>query len=238
MRIRHWLIACCVTAAFPAHAESRPPIELTDAQLDQLRGRFVMPGRVVSFGVVMSSSWQAANGQVLGGQVSMQMQRGMPAPVFNVTLFDNGRRGALPAGSGQVLGGAGLGQVQGISQSTRSAGDFNTSHNGMNIAVSQGSLPAGVPRGSPVLEATRHDSSLGQVSVAQASGGLRMSIQATGQGSSMQQLGGGSLIQRTDIIGSRNAVENLTQLNVVLGNGPSANDLNAAMAQLTRPGGF
>ncbi|MNU00916.1 hypothetical protein D3C72_2441620 [compost metagenome] len=63
-----------------------------------------------------------------------------------------------------------------------------------------------------------------------------MSIQAAGQGNSMQRIGGGSLIQSADIVSSRNNVENLTQLNVVMSEGgPSINSLNSAMP-LVRPG--
>ncbi|MNO53730.1 hypothetical protein D3C76_441820 [compost metagenome] len=236
MKMRQWLITGLLVAAFPVQGELLKPIELTDAQLAQLRGKFVMPGRIVSFGVIMSSTWQAANGQMLGGEVSMQMQQGMALPVFNVSLSSSGGRGSLPAGTGQVVGGGGLGQVQGVSQSARSAGDFNVTHNGVNIDVRESSQLGRQPHGSTTLGTSVRSSSLGEVRVEPAGGGLQVSIQAAGQGSSMQRIGGGSLTQSTDIISSRNNVENLTQLNVVMSKGsPSINGLNSAMP-LVRPG--
>ena len=123
-----FVLACCLGAALPAPASDLfAPAELSDQELSQLRGRYVLPGRIVSFGVTMSSTWQNASGQVLGARVDLQVRQNLARPVLNVTLVD--RPGDAPppvAGNGQVLGGAGLAQTQGVSQSIRTAGDHNS----------------------------------------------------------------------------------------------------------------
>ena len=39
----------------------------------ELRGRYVMPGRIISFGIVMSSTWTNAVGDTITGKASMQV---------------------------------------------------------------------------------------------------------------------------------------------------------------------
>ncbi len=130
-----FVLACCLGAALPAPASDLfAPAELSDQELSHLRGRYVLPGRIVSFGVTMSSTWQNASGQVLGARVDLQVRQNLARPVLNVTLVD--RPGDAPppvAGNGQVLGGAGLAQTQGVSQSIRTAGDHNSASNGVSI---------------------------------------------------------------------------------------------------------
>ena len=58
------LALACLAASLPVHAETFKPIELKDQELATLRGRYVMPGRIVSFGIVMSSTWQNASAAV------------------------------------------------------------------------------------------------------------------------------------------------------------------------------
>ena len=58
MKTPLWLVVACLAASLPTHAETFKPIELKDQELANLRGRYVMPGRIVSFGIVMTSTWQ------------------------------------------------------------------------------------------------------------------------------------------------------------------------------------
>ncbi|UVE19518.1 hypothetical protein NVV93_09165 [Pseudomonas sp. LS44] len=232
MKTYQWLAGCLIAGSMPLQAANLfQPMELNDHELSQLRGRYVLPDRIVSFGVTMSSSWQNANGQVLGGQLNMQIQQGLAKPVFNVTTF-NGSGQATQAGSGQLIGGEGLNQVQGVVQSTRSAGDFNVSQNGINIDVTHGTQ-APLAEGQNSLANTIQTSDLGVVRINSGNGGLQLAINANGQGSSLQQLGAGGAVQRTDIVGSNNRVENVAALNVMLReNMPSASGLNCAWEQL------
>ena len=68
MKTSTWLVAACLAASLPAHAQFKP-IEIKDQELSELRGRYVMPGRIISFGVVMSSTWQNARGDSIGAVV-------------------------------------------------------------------------------------------------------------------------------------------------------------------------
>ena len=64
--------------------------------------------------------------------------------------------------------------------------------------------------------------------------GVQMAIQASGnQGTSLQQVAQGGLLQNTRLLGSANVVNNMTQLNVVLNNnGMSAGALDCNLTQL------
>ncbi|VTQ04676.1 Uncharacterised protein [Pseudomonas aeruginosa] len=147
-----FVLACCLGAALPAPASDLfAPAELSDQELSHLRGRYVLPGRIVSFGVTMSSTWQNASGQVLGARVDLQVRQNLARPVLNVTLVDRPGNAPPPvAGNGQVLGGAGLAQTQGVSQSIRTAGDHNSASNGVSIEVRHGEAPPPLPGGTPL----------------------------------------------------------------------------------------
>ena len=85
MNIPYWLIAACIAVSLPAQAASTfKPVELKDNEMADLRGRFVMPGRIISFGIVMSSSWTSRNGDLVGASTSMQIQSNTVKPQFYV----------------------------------------------------------------------------------------------------------------------------------------------------------
>ncbi|HCF3449291.1 hypothetical protein ACM7Y2_31540 [Pseudomonas aeruginosa] len=199
-----FVLACCLGAALPAPASDLfAPAELSDQELSQLRGRYVLPGRIVSFGVTMSSTWQNA--------------------------------------SGQVLGGAGLAQTQGVSQSIRTAGDHNSASNGVSIEVRHGEAPPPLPGGTPLEGALALSGEAGTVKVTPNGGALQLAIQASGQGASLQSLGAGGLVQSVALSGNRNLVQNLAALEVMLKDRPGADPaLNCAWEQLRalRPSGY
>jgi len=63
MKSAYWLAAACLVTSLPAYANAGfKPIEIKDQELSELRGRYVMPGRIISFGIVMSSTWRNASG--------------------------------------------------------------------------------------------------------------------------------------------------------------------------------
>ena len=61
-----WLAVVCLAASLPTQAQTFKPIELKDQELASLRGRYVMPGRIISFGVAMTSTWENAKGELIG----------------------------------------------------------------------------------------------------------------------------------------------------------------------------
>jgi hypothetical protein len=169
----------------------------------------------------------------------MQIQAATVKPEFYVsTIKESGNGSALASGTGTVIGGAGLNSSQGVTQSVRAAGDGNTANNNVAINVSEASqAPALVPSQGQALIAGQTISGsngAGSVAVSANGGGVQMAIQASGnQGTALQQVAQGGLLQNTRLLGSANVVNNLTQLNVVLNNnGRSAGALDCNLTQL------
>lgn len=239
MKTSSWLVALCVAASLPVQAQIFKPIEVKDHELDQLRGRYVMPGRIISFGVVMSSTWQNANGDRIGATAALQVQQSTFKPQFYVSMTgENGSGSSTAQGTGSVTGGAGLGTTQGVTQVTRSAGDYNTAYNNVEINVKEASQAPQLdgPQGQALtsggtLSATNN---AGTLAVSSGANGIQMSIQAANnQGSSLQKLADGGLMQATTLLGGNNAVSNVAQLNVVLrDNLPTVGALNCNLDQL------
>ncbi|KJZ55822.1 hypothetical protein [Pseudomonas marginalis] len=225
MNTYRWLTVMCLAASMPAYASSAfKPIELKDAEMADLRGRFVMPGRIISFGIVMSSTWTNAAGDSITGKASMQIDSSTVTPQFYVTTYGSAGNGTPGTpGTGTVVGGAGLGSGQGVTQSVRAAGDGNTANNGVDINVTKNGLAAAniVQSGKALVagDTITGQSGAGQVSISAKNGGLQMAILANNnQGNTVQQIGGGNVLQGTVIQGNSNLINNLTQLNVVMGN--------------------
>lgn len=222
MKIHVLLAVGCIATCISAQA-SNPlqPVELSDQELSLLRGRFIMPGRIVHFGVTMSSVWENASGQVLGGSVKMQASDGMFQPQFNVsTITKNTDQSAPPAGTGQIYGGNGLSSVNGVTQSVRAAGDFNSASNNFAITVKHGDTAPDRGHASQQFTNSIENTRAGNVQIGPSAGGFRIAINALGQGTSLQQLGSGGLQQHTNIGGAGNTVRNLTELDVMLRDSP------------------
>ncbi|KFF42565.1 MULTISPECIES: hypothetical protein [Pseudomonas] len=239
MNTFRWLTVLCLAASMPAYASSAfKPIELNDAQMADLRGRYVMPGRIISFGIVMSSTWTNAVGDRITGTANMQIDKTTVTPQFYVQTTGSTGNGSLPnTGTGNVVGGAGLGSGQGVTQSVRTAGDGNTAYNDVGISIENGVAPASNLQTGQVLMAggtVTGDSAAGRVSVSANNGGVQMAIQANhNQGNSLQQIGGGNVLQGTVLTGNSNLVRNITQLNVVMNNnGLNNGALNCNLDQL------
>ncbi|AZE29723.1 Fap system putative outer membrane protein [Pseudomonas chlororaphis subsp. aureofaciens] len=240
MKSAYWLAAACLVTSFPAYANAGfKPIEIKDQELSELRGRYVMPGRIISFGIVMSSTWRNASGDLIGATTSMQIQQSTIKPEFYVSTIKESGNGSTPTqGSGNVIGGAGLATTQGVTQSVRAAGDGNTAYNNLSIDVKEAShAPALVPAQGQLLmsgQTISGSNAAGSVAVSATGGGIQMAIQANNnQGSAVQQVAQGGLLQNTRLLGDSNLVSNMTQLNVVLNNnGASTGALDCNLTQL------
>ena len=240
MKTSYWLAAACLAASASGYANGFKPIEIKDQELAELRGRYVMPGRIISFGVVMSTTWRNASGDLIGASGSMQIQAATVKPEFYVSTYSQAGNGSTPSqGNGTVVGGAGLNGAQGITQSVRAAGDNNSAYNNVAIDVREGqSAPALNPAQGQLLvsgQTITGSNSAGSVAVSATGGGIQMAISANNnQGTSLQQVAAGGLLQNTRLLGSSNMVSNITQLNVMLNNnGPSAGALDCNLSQLT-----
>ncbi|MCP2021205.1 UNVERIFIED_ORG: hypothetical protein J2Y84_003058 [Pseudomonas reinekei] len=240
MKTSYWVVTACLAATASGFADEFRPIEIKDQELAELRGRYVMPGRIISFGVVMSSTWRNASGDLIGATTSMRLQAETVKPEFYVSTIKHSGKGDSPnSGTGRVTGGAGLSSSQGITQVTRAAGDGNSSNNKIAINVKEASTaPAPVPSRGQALTAGQTitgSNAAGSVAVSATGGGVQVAITANNnQGSSLQQVAQGGLLQDTRLLGNSNVVNNMTRLSVVLDNKkPSTGTLGYNLNQLT-----
>ena len=238
MKTPIWLIAACVVASLPAQAASTfKPVELKDTEMSELRGRYVMPGRIISFGIVMNSTWTSSNGGVVGASTSMYVQNTIE-PKFYVSTYSSAGNGSPGSnGTGSVTGGAGLTTGQGVTQSVRAAGDNNSAYNNVDINVSEANQAPVVNQQGVLLTASTpvtQAGSAGNLTVSTTGGGVQLAIQANNnQGNSLQQIAQGGVLQSTTLLGGGNMVNNMTQLNVVLRNNlPSPGALDCNLSQL------
>ena len=246
MKTPIWLALACLAASLPTHAETFKPIELTDQQLATLRGRFVMPGRIISFGIAMTSTWQNANGEVIGATSSMQIQQSTIQPQFYVSKIDEKGTGTSRSqGTGIVIGGSGLNSTEGVTQVTRAAGDYNTAYNNVDINVTKANqAPATQQQGQALAAGSTLTGAngAGSMSVSSTGSGIQLNILANNnQGSTVQRLAQGGLLQNTTLLGAGNQVRNITSLNVVLRDTvPTAGSLSGNLDQLRglRTSGF
>ncbi|MDR7282750.1 hypothetical protein J2X84_001574 [Pseudomonas corrugata] len=240
MKTPMWLVVVCLTASLPIQAQTFKPIELSDQELSVLRGRYVMPGRIISFGIAMTSSWQNANGEVIGATSSMQIQQSTIKPQFYVTMIDekgNGSGRSQGIGTGTVTGGSGLNSTEGVTQVVRAAGDNNIAYNNVDINVTKANQAPALQQQGQALAAGSTligANGAGSLSVSSTGTGVQLNIVANNnQGSTVQRLAQGGLMQNATLLGGGNQVRNLTSLNVVLrDNVPTAGSLNGNLDQL------
>ena len=235
-----WLAVVCLAASLPTQAQTFKPIELKDQELASLRGRYVMPGRIISFGVAMTSTWENAKGELIGVTSSMQIQKSTIKPQFYVSMIDEKTPGASSSqgttnstagtgaqtvaatgsGTGTVTGGSGLNTTEGVTQVVRAAGDNNTAYNNVDINVTKANeAPVMQPQGQALAAGTTlvGSNGAGSLSVSSSGTGVQLNIVANNnQGSTIQRLAQGGLMQNTTLLGSSNQVRNLTSFNVVL----------------------
>ncbi|WP_133079590.1 hypothetical protein [Pseudomonas sp. ML2-2023-3] len=238
MKTPIWLIAACLAASLPAQAASTfKPVELKDNEMSELRGRYVMPGRIISFGIVMNSTWTSSNGGVVGASTSMYVQNTIE-PKFYVSTYSSAGNGPTGSpGTGSVTGGVGLTTGQGVTQSVRAAGDYNSAYNNVDINVTEANQAPAVNQQGVLLTANNpitQTGGAGNLTVSAVNGGIQLAIQANNnQGNSLQQIAQGGVLQSTTLLGGGNMVNNMTQLNVVLRNNmPSPGALDCNLSQL------
>lgn len=240
MKTPIWLAVVCLAASLSTHAEILKPIELNDQELASLRGRYVMPGRIISFGIAMTSTWQNANGEVIGATSSMQIQQSTIKPQFYVSMIDekgNGSTRSQSTGTGTVTGGSGLNTTEGVTQVVRAAGDNNTAYNNVDINVSKANQAPVMQQQGQALAAGSTligSNGAGSLSVSSSATGVQLNIVANNnQGNTVQRLAQGGLMQNTTLLGNSNQVRNFTSFNVVLrDNVASAGSFNGNLDQL------
>jgi hypothetical protein len=223
MKLKKWMLASLLLTAMPVGASNLfQPVEISDAEMATLRGRYVMPEGIVHFGVTMSTSWRNSSGATIGAQVNLTVNN-LAANLIVTPLYEAGNGNVPGQGQGQVIGGQGLNNVQGISQSVRTAGDFNNGENYVDVIISHNSGQPIAIQGQSWGGDQQFSNDAGAVQVSSVNGGLQMQLQANqGQGAASQSIGQGGINQQANINGTLNQVRNLTSLTVAMRENPAS----------------
>ncbi|QCO68659.1 hypothetical protein E4582_10735 [Luteimonas yindakuii] len=222
-------------AAPPEPVPARAPLsEISDAELGDMRGRYVVGNDLVAwFGVTMTSVWQTTSGQTLQGALQLGMDfsaGGTPTLSFEPTVSITAADAPLPvAASGATVDAAGLANVSGLVQSVQVAGDHNAVSNVTALRVREGEAPA---PSAPQEAATRTASASGmQVSAGVADGMAQVLLQVDGQGLAMQWLRSGSAGQSVQLAASGQQIHNQLQIDLVRQSLPATANLQRDVAQ-------
>lgn len=219
-------IGCLAGLELSASAVAAEPGRITEvgnALLANMRGKYVAPGQVVSFGLEMMTSWQTRAGDVQSAAVKFSVAQGNGF-VPTITVYQSGsagQGGPAPAGAGTVVQ-ADLSTVKGVSQGIQIAGDRNGVGNGIGIEVTPSDtaptpgLTAGMtPVGTLSANGTTQLQA-GNALAALQNGRLSLSMAVAGQGLARQGVGNGNLSQQTAVVSSQNQVTNLARLTVTV----------------------
>lgn len=207
---------------------------VTDAELDDLRGKFVTPQSVSFFGITMLTSWQDASGVTTLARLLFSVdflpggEGGAPVPQLMIGWSRAGESGGDPAMDvtdlhegyvpyippQNVMGVGGLDDFSGAAQAHIIAGADNRALNGMQVMI--------VPSSAvPALSESGLSPASGPADIAFADGdtlhfrmadnqiGIVMTGNA-GQDSASQLAGGeiGQLLQQTILSSNSNMIEN------------------------------
>ena len=147
---RHRLLMLLLLAspALPLQAADAAPgrglKEIPDPELNLMRGRYTVGGNTVAwFGVTMVSQWQAGNGNVLQGALTLGMDRGGGSPKlsFQPSVHVTAADSPLPDTQGRHIDSTGLANANGLVQSVQVAGDGNVARNATTLVVRNGTVP-------------------------------------------------------------------------------------------------
>ena len=228
MKLKNWMLASLLLAVMPVGALSLfKPVEISDAEMSALRGRYILPEGIVNFGVTMSTSWRNSSGATIGAQVNLTVNN-LAANLTVTPLYSIGNGNLPTVGPGQIIGGQGLNNVQGISQSVRTAGDYNNGENYVDVNITHAAGQPILIEGQSWGGSQKFSNEAGVVQVSSTNGGLQMQLQANqGQGAASQSVGQGGINQQANISGELNQVRNLTSLRVVMHENPAAQQQRA-----------
>lgn len=224
MKLKTWMLASLLLPAIPVSAASLfQPVEISDAEMANLRGRYILPEGIVHFGVTMSTSWRNSSGAIIGSRVELSVNS-LAKANLTVSMIDGAGDGYSPStGTGQVIGGQGLNNVQGISQSVRTAGDYNSGENYVDVHISRSPGQTFSTEGQSWGGPQQFQNEAGTVQVSSVNGGLQMQLEANqNQGVASQSIGRGGIAQQANIRGTLNQVHNLTSLNVAMRENPAS----------------
>ncbi|WP_328716529.1 hypothetical protein VO226_13280 [Halomonas elongata] len=214
--------AQAATSSFEPFSEAR---QLSDDELSIMRGRFVDRGRLMYFGVQMSSEWRTAAGEHIRARAGVMgdLSGGTPRVSFEpVISVVDGPGLAASGGNGAVVVDGGTPNARGVVQSIQAGGDFNTAANELQVDILD-AAGTSVPTGSAgVSRVERHLTSGTRVAVSASGNDFSVDMKVPGIGHVSQAiLPGQGLHQRIQLSSSLQRVHNLTRLQLYMNNRPT-----------------
>ncbi len=204
---------------FATFSEER---QLSDAELAQLRGRFVDQGQIMFFGVQMSSEWRTSAGEQLraGGTLRGDLRGASPTVRFepHLTVGNSTSLPGASSGNGAVVRDAGTGNARGVVQSIQAGGNFNAAANDLQIDILD-AAGRDVSAGSAGAANTQQRLPSGtRMAVSSGARGIGVNLQVPSMGSVSQAIvPGRGLRQSIQLTSDAQQVRNLTRLQLYMG---------------------
>lgn len=257
-------VACCLGLGLPlpAAADLKPIFgqdaasleALDDEALSHLRGRYSTGSGVLEIGVDLRSIWQSPDGTTLSASASIQanateIAAGTARVTTTATAVPGSASGSALSTStsaprGVITGGNPAENVNGLAQAVQIAGDRNQVANRLQLDVVRvPMLPSAIDSGSesPSTLSNTTEATLANGSRALAqvgAGGLRVSIDVAGIGSSQQRIGNSpeysGIMQSVRINADAQAVTNAASVRLNLAPITPATAINEHILQVMR----
>lgn len=216
------LLAPMAMSASSSFADFSDGRQLSDAELGQLRGRFVDKGQIMFFGVQLSSEWRTPAGEHLRAGATMQGDLTGKTPQVSfephlTQLSASDISEVARSGNGAIVRDAGTGNARGVVQTIQAAGDFNAAANDLQIDVLDASAYRGLAGGSG-SENTQRLPTGTRVSVSYGASGMGVALDMPGMGSIKQAVvPSRGLRQSIQLTSDFQQVHNLTRLQLYMG---------------------
>ncbi|HEV7618453.1 MAG TPA: hypothetical protein VGO51_10175 [Burkholderiaceae bacterium] len=196
---------------------------IDDEQMAGVAGKFTIAGEVVGMNLIMTSSWQAANGQRLDAAAALSValpNSGHAQAHFSASASATDPQNSEnppPGSTGIVSQGSGLQSIAGVAQVIQVAGDGNGASNRASVQATTNNVVAS--GGNEQLKASYVASNGAEAVVSIANNGVSLRLTVPAVGNAQQQVnmaGMGSIQQNIQIAASRQQVVNQMQLQLQL----------------------
>ncbi len=216
------LMAGSVQAEVSDFANFSGERQLSDAELAQLRGRFVDKGQVMFFGVQMSSEWHTSAGERLraGGTLRGDLSGASPTVSFepHLTVGNSTSLPGTSSGNGAVVRDAGTANARGVVQSIQAGGSFNAAANDLQIDILEAAGRDVPADGTGANNMQRRLPSGTRMAVRSGARGVGINLQVPGMGSVSQAIvPSRGLRQSIQLTSDAQQVRNLTRLQLYMG---------------------
>lgn len=218
----------CLAVACLAYlpAQAKPAIkELSDVQMDMVRGKYAGYGQILYFGVEMASQWQTRDGRLYQAGLDLSVDATTLRPT--ITLFNSTSATQAPTaastGTNVHIDGSGLQNIAGESQGIQIGGDGNRVQNDMVMDI--GSSAASHAATGTLATTSGHyilPSPGATTTFDVAPGSLTLALNVAGQGQLTQALRSGfGLQQFVQVTGDQNQIHNSLRITATMPGGLS-----------------